>query len=393
MDKPRVVFPFVEAGLGHIMPMNSIADEFERCYGDKVECVRSQFFTESGDPVLKEFEDKMREEVVKHNKSSVYGFFVTLNMIFWRARLSTWATMRFLKLGSRRRGIKHMDELRPDLVFSTHWATNYYAKKCKSKPLTAMYCPDAQINPMFQYFCDVVMVSNSVGYNEALKHHPVRFNDENLKSVPFLIRENAFETKLTKTEAREKLGFDRDKFTVVIAEGGYGIGKMEEIANIILERDLPLTLVCVCGRNEELYKKFQGMKSKGNTDFRPMGLIDNMFEVLSAADLFCGKSGASMIAEPCFFGVPQIITKYATTIEKYIGLYYEKSVGSAIKIFKPKKVVDKIEEFMRDPAELEPYRQAALAQRANYGAKKCADMIFDLLCTRYPELRDAPSAR
>ena len=46
--KPRVVFPFTEAGMGHIMPLRAMADIFEKKYGDKVEVVRSQFFTETG---------------------------------------------------------------------------------------------------------------------------------------------------------------------------------------------------------------------------------------------------------------------------------------------------------------------------------------------------------
>ena len=52
MKKPRVVFPFTEAGLGHIMPMNSIADEFERLYGERVGVVRSHFFKETGGKCL-----------------------------------------------------------------------------------------------------------------------------------------------------------------------------------------------------------------------------------------------------------------------------------------------------------------------------------------------------
>ena len=34
--KPRIVFAFTEAGLGHIMPLKSIADAVEKKYGDKV---------------------------------------------------------------------------------------------------------------------------------------------------------------------------------------------------------------------------------------------------------------------------------------------------------------------------------------------------------------------
>ena len=130
------------------------------------------------------------------------------------------------------------------------------------------------------------------------------------------------------------------------------------------------------------------MKSKGKTDFVPMGLIDNVFEVFAAADLFCGKSGASMIAEPCFFGVPQIITKYATNIEQYIGEFYINTVGSAMKIFKPAKVVDKIEEFLTEPQKLEPYIKAAQARRPCYGAEQCAREIFKLLCTKFPYLSE-----
>ncbi|MFR6640327.1 MAG: hypothetical protein ACLUSP_02420 [Christensenellales bacterium] len=52
VKKPKILFPFTEAGMGHIMPMRAIADEFERLYGDKTEIIRSQFFTEGGKKIL-----------------------------------------------------------------------------------------------------------------------------------------------------------------------------------------------------------------------------------------------------------------------------------------------------------------------------------------------------
>lgn len=388
MNKPRVIFPFTEAGLGHIMPLKSIADEFEKLYGDKVECVRSWFFSEGKNKKLIKFENRLKNEVVKYNRHPAYGFFSTFNMDFWGVYVGTWATMKFLKLGSRRHGYAHMRELNPDMVVSTHWATNYYAKKSGLNPLTVMYCPDARLNPLFRYYCDLTMISTQTGYERALKKYPRRFNKSNLKKVPFLIRDEAFTVSKDKRAMRRKLGFDEEKFTVVMADGGYGIGKMEKICKAVLERDLPITLVPVCGKNTDLYNKFLKMKSKGKTDFRPMGLIDNMFEVLVTADLFCGKSGASMIAEPCFFGVPQIITKYANNIEKYIGEYYIDTVGSAIKAFKPEKVADKIEEFAAHPELLQPLKAAAEAQHGNYGAEECAKQIFKLLCTKFPNLKE-----
>jgi processive 1,2-diacylglycerol beta-glucosyltransferase len=226
------------------------------------------------------------------------------------------------------------------------------------------------------------------GYKRARTHHARRYTDDNIKLVPFLIRKEAFQVSMDKKVNRRLLGIDEDKFTVVLADGGYGVGKMQPMVEELLKRDLPINLIPVCGKNEELYEYFKTLKSKGNTNFYPKGLVDNMLEIIASADVCCGKSGASMMAEPCFFGVPEIITHYATDIERWIGKYYLKYVGSAIKIFEPKKAVDKIEEFMKNPKKLEPYRKAALSQHDNYGAEKCARYIFGLLCTRFPELKD-----
>ncbi len=387
MKKPRVIFPYTEAGLGHIMPLNSIADEFERLYGDRVEIVRSQFFTESNEPKLVSYEKRLSQEVVKHNRHPFYGWFSTLSMDFWGVRLSTWGAMNYWGKGAKPVGIKHMEELQPDLVVSTHWATNYYAELSNPKPLTAVYVPDAHVNTLFRFRSDLVLLSMSTGYERALKMHKHRFNKDNVKLVPFLIRKEAYEVTNDKAENRRFLGLDEEKFTVSLAEGGYGIGKMQKICELILERDMPVNLVPVCGKNKALYEYFLTLKSKGNTVFKPQGLTEHIFPIFAASDLFCGKSG-NMIAEPTFFGVPSIITKFATEIEKFIGNYYIKTLKCAEKIFEPKKVVERIEQFMAHPEELEPLKKAAEAHRDNYGPTKAAEEIFELLCTRFPELKD-----
>ena len=388
MEKPRVVFPYTEAGLGHIMPMNSIADEFEKLYGDKVECVRSQFFTETGNPYLIKYEKHLSESVANYNRFPCMGFFATFNMDFWGTTISSWGAVVYIEQNAAEAGIAHMEELKPDLVVSTHWATNYYAMHMKNRPLTAMYCPDAKINTLFRYKCDLTLASMPTGYRRARRMHFRRYNNDNIKLVPFLIRKEAFGVSRDKKVNRRLIGVDEDKFTVVLADGGYGIGKLQPMTEELLKRDLPINLVPVCGRNEELYKHFKTLTAGPNTTFRPFGLADNMLEIIAAADITCGKSGASMMAEPCFFGVPQIITHYATDIERWIGKYYIKTVGSAIKIFNTKRAVDKIEEFISHPEKLEPYRRNAEAQRSNYGAEKCARYIFGLLCKKFPELKD-----
>ncbi|MGN0808020.1 MAG: glycosyltransferase [Candidatus Coproplasma sp.] len=388
MDKPRVVFPFTEAGLGHIMPMNSIADEFERLYGDKVEVVRSQFFTEQGNKKLIKYEKSLCDSVVYYNKHPVLGYFATTNMRFWGVTLSSWGSVDFIGWGAFKIGVKHMEELKPDLVVSTHWATNYYAMHMKNRPLTAMYCPDVWMNTLFRYPCDLALLSMPRGYNRAMSMHKKRFNDDNLKLVPFLIRKEAFEISSDKAELRRKLGFDEDKLTVILADGGYGIGKSKPMVEEFLKRDLPITVVAVCGKNEKLYNELKLLKSNGKTNFYPIGFATNMLEIIASGDVFCGKSGGSIPAECTFFGVPQIFTHYANEIENRIAEFYIDDVGCAIKQFNVTAACDIVEKFSKNPELIKPYRDAAFTQKANYGAEKSARYIFGLLCRKFPELKD-----
>lgn len=388
MRKPRVLFPFTEAGLGHIMPMRAISAKFEELYGDKVEIIRSSFFTENGNEDLKVFEERLSNAVIKSNKNPAFGFFMTFNMDFWGPRLDSWATMKYLKSGANEAAFAYMAELKPDLVVSTHWATNYYARHIENMPLTVMYCPDAEMNPLFCYPCDLALVPTKSGYEKARKKYKKRFNDDNLKFIDPIIREEAFSVSDDRGALRRRLGLDENKFTVILAEGGYGVGKMQEICEAILARDLPVTLIPVCGKNEELFKELSAIRHKGRCDFKPLGFTDKIFDYIAASDIFCGKSGANIFWEVAFFGVPQIVTHYATNIEKKIGEFFIDEVGSAEKIFNPEKVADKIEEYVDDPAKLEPFRRAAETRLRKSGAEKASRYIFDLLCLRFPELKE-----
>ncbi|MDE6373084.1 MAG: hypothetical protein K2L72_01145, partial [Clostridia bacterium] len=365
MKKPTVLFPYVEAGMGHIAPMKAIAKKFEELYGDVTDCREVKFFADSGNDTLREFERKMCKSVIDSNRNKSLGFFMTFNMNFWGAKIATAASANCLEAGTAKPAVERMDELAPDLVFSTHWSTNYFAVKSAAAPLTVLYCPDARLYPLFNYPCDLALVPTRAGYEEALKKYKRRYNKDNLKCVPALIREEAFSVPRDRRAVRESLGLDPDKFTVLLAEGGYGIGKMTEICRRVLKRDLNVTLIPVCGKNEELFNELSGWQSGGRCDFRPVGFTEKMSEYMAAADLFCGKSGANVFAEACFFGVPQIVTKYASGVEKLNGEYYVNKIKTALKIFNAAKVADKIEEFADNPEKLKPLREAAEAQREN----------------------------
>ena len=207
MKKPRIIFPFVEAGYGHIMTERSIADAFEKKYGKYCEVVRSNFYSDSGDEYMLRFEKRMAEEVRKYNRNNVLGYAVSAVNNIFGAHLSNWFVVTRWEKKAYKVSLEKMRELDPDVVVSTHWATNYVARHLKNRPMTVVYVPDSHVNPCFRYPCDLTLISAIEGYNSA-KRRPFRYNKDNFKLVPFAIRQEAFEIERDKNKLRAELGID-----------------------------------------------------------------------------------------------------------------------------------------------------------------------------------------
>lgn len=379
MQKLTVLFPKVEAGMGHIMTNDAVAEIFNYKYGSKFNVINLDFYKTSNEKNLQKFGDFLCKSVYKYTRFPSIGHFATFSGEFWGTHISTYFTMNFAHPHATKEGIKYMKKLNPDVVFSTHWATNYYAQKLEKKPLTIMYCPDATLNKLFKNDCDYALVSTETGLRKAQKD--IFYKSDKLSWVPFCIRNQALTIKETKEELRKKYSLP-DQFTVLMTEGGYGNGKMDIIAKKLLEKDLPITIIAICGKNPAKFEKVNVLKSKGKTTFICKGFEPKILEYMKASDLFCGKSG-NMIAEPTFFGIPSIVSGISTFIEHDICKYYSKYVGCAIRELNPNKVCKLIEEYSTHPEKLEKYRQAAIKHHKNIGAEQTADFIFEKICEKY----------
>lgn len=365
------------------MPQKAIYEAFSKKYGDRVDAECARFFSDSGDRHLIRYEKMMSRQVRIYSTVPAIGYLATLSCEFFGSVLSSFGSVRLSAPIAFRRGVKRMTAIAPDVVFSTHWATNYYVRHMKNPPLSVMYCPDGVCNKLFAYPSDLLLISTPVGYQKALKMK--KFNASNLKMVPFLIRNEAFSVTYDKKAARRELGLPEDRFTVLFAEGGYGIGKTKAICKRLFKEHIPLTVIAVCGKNKKLYKYLSSLETPEEIVFKPCGFTEDILKFEAAADLFCGKSG-NILAEATFFGDPTVVTKHATLIEEKIADHYVDTVGCAMREFSPKKTAELIKKFSADPALLEPYRRAALAWHENFGAEQAADELWKAIVRRFPEL-------
>ncbi len=378
--KLKVVFPFVEAGLGHIMTEKAICDAFEKKYGEYFEIVRTNFYTEVGTKPAKNFETFMCNSVKKYNKTNVLGYLSTFMLKLFGMRISSMMTMKYRIKGSYKDSMAYMEKLNPDVVISTHWATNYYAWHLKRKPYTIVYVPDCHVNAFFRYFCDLTLVNTEEGLKKA-KKHKTRYNDDNIKLTSFAIRGEAFEIKESKAELRKKLGHD-DKFTVYITDGGYGIGMAEKLSNLLIEKDLNISVIVVCGKNPELYERLKNIKTGKNISFYPYEYAPNAIEMIASSDIYFGKSGNGLM-EAAYFNVPIVVTHSANNIEKRIADHYVKYVGDAVRIFDVNKCLDFIVDIINGNNETYNKLKAVEIDKTRFGGEYIADLIFEEINRKY----------
>ncbi len=385
MQKPKVVFPLVEAGMGHIIPSNSIANAFEKKYGKYTEVSRPYFFKDSGDKALIKMEQSFVKDVIRANKHTSWGMFETFMMDITNYKVLQRVFSAVQSKKMRQKLISRMESFRADLVLNTHISTALIAKEVtNNKPIITVYNPDVMIQPFYHGYCDMVMVSSERGYNKVMGKYG--YNSDNLKLVPFPIREEAFNYSKNKKENLKRLGLE-DKLTIVLFEGGYGLGKIKKICRRLLKTDLDANVVAICGKNEKLYNDLKKLKMYPNIKFVVEGFCPCTLDYLAAADIFMGKSGASSVAEPAFFGVAEIITKHATTIEKNNSLYYVEDVKCALNVLNPSKAVKTVKKLDADRALLKKMQDNALAIHDRYGSEEIADHLWDLLCKKYPDLK------
>jgi 1,2-diacylglycerol 3-beta-galactosyltransferase len=107
---------------------------------------------------------------------------------------------------------------------------------------------------------------------------------------------------------RRRFGLDEERPTLLVTSGGDGSGGLLHQVRALAWHRHPWQLMVVCGRNQRLRSRLTRVHF--GTPTRIFGFVDNMPELMRAADLVVSKAGPGAIAESLATGLPIIITSY-----------------------------------------------------------------------------------
>jgi hypothetical protein len=163
---------------------------------------------------------------------------------------------------------------------------------------------------------------------------------------------------------RVELGLKPDLPTAIVLFGGHGSKVMYDITEELDTAGLPLQLILICGRNEELAA---GLRSrKWRMPVNGIGFTKEVHKWMRAADFLIGKPGPGSIAEAMVSKLPVLIECNAWTLpqERFNTEWVvEKRVGIVLNSFRD--VVTGVRQML-EPATLAEFRKnvAGLDNRA-----------------------------
>src|SRR5882762_5407493 len=160
---------------------------------------------------------------------------------------------------------------------------------------------------------------------------------------------------------RREMGLREGLPTAIVLFGGHGSKVMYEITEKLDAAGLPLQLILICGRNDELAAKLRVHQRK--MPIHVVGFTKEVHRLMRAADFLIGKPGPGSIAEAMVRKLPVLVECNAWTLpqERYNAEWVtEKGVGIVLNSFE--NVVEGVKRML-DPEALAAFRSNVAVQK------------------------------
>ena len=376
--KKRVLVTYFEAGFGHITTANSIADAIEALHDPNIEVIRK--YTFKHDPHLLKIEKRFVKDVKWANTFPLHTYIQMAATHILGIHNSLPFVVNIAYRRARRIYLQMLDEIKPDIIIDTHYLTSFLSTQYRDlmdphvKVVT--YNPDNNVHNWWNIRVDKFVVNCVLAFHDALKHD---FTRKQLMIVPFVTRKEIMEVTESKAFYREKYNLPQDRFTVMIAAGGYGKSGLSRVVNALLRHvKHPITLIVICGTNARLYHRLQRLQEKQHSlvDLRPYEFVDKVYELNRASDVLLTKGGPNAMLDSALMEVPIGVFYFASRIE-YVSTYlFTDVLNCGRSFYQAWRVVKWINECVADPEILDIYIYGArrVRQEGN-GAVQIAQFI------------------
>ncbi len=276
--------------------------------------------------------------------------------------------------------LKVIYEFQPDVIYGT----SYYCGMALTNLRKVYKIPAVTVACMLDYVVSPFWEASIGGIDYlTLAHEDFRqellnkgFDNANLLCAGIPVSEK-FVKVIDKNEAREKLGLQKDLFTVFIFYGGgHWHGGYNVLKTLIKNFKRKLQIVIVNGHDEKTKNKIDKEMSKYPKNFvvKNIGFSREVDLIMSASDLMIGKGGGLSTTESVNKTLPLIVTTKLPGQEYYNVKFLEKKAGAMT--FKNDKELLKHVNYLYDNPEVLTKMSTNLLQMKTNGIETIFELIM-----------------
>lgn len=190
-----------------------------------------------------------------------------------------------------------------------------------------------------------------------------------------------FEYPLDRAEITAKLGLNPEYPTVLVMGGAFGIlSGIKRVCRFLTQTGKPVQPIVVCGRNEKLYKSLDTIAEQARNPLHRYGYVDNVEELMTAADMIITKAGGLIVSEALTKRLPLIIFKPIPGQEEENAAFISKSgAGKVVDTFAD--LTATVDTLLKHPPELEKMRRAAAKILPGLAAERAVQHMLRLVST------------
>jgi len=191
----------------------------------------------------------------------------------------------------------------------------------------------------------------------------------------------SFSYPIDRDDACRRLDLNPENPILLLSAGAAGTELTEFMVERLLELPSHVQTIVVCGRNEALRERINGVTQRSSAIIRILGYTDEMHTLMRVADLFIGKPGGMTSAEAISSGLPMCIVNPIPGQEERNSDHLLEQ-GIAIKCNEVATLAFKIQRLLDDPLRLARMRASALRfAKPDAAQKVVSTLLTDNLTT------------
>jgi len=287
--------------------------------------------------------------------------------------------LRFINVNFRRfvnsvlcsRFLNYIREETPDVVISTHFLVNELVSHLKEKGsintklisvVTDFGVHNFWLADNVNYYVAATDLTKKIIESKGIARDKIR-----VFGIP--VRKQ-FKREIDVASVKAKFDINNQGFTALILTGGVGIGPIEEIVELLAGK---CNIIAICGKNKDLLDSLNSLKI---SNLVVLGWVDNVEDIMTAADIIITKPGGSSISESIVRGLPMIFFSIIPGQEaQNARIITESGLGYIIR--KPKDIAEKVQFFKENKDKLLELRDKICAVNFADSTSKILDLLND----------------